>query len=405
MNVLFLSPGFPTEMTDFVRGLSEVGAAVIGLGDQPEYAVPDKARQALSAYYQVNFSDPGSVLSTAVAIAERIDVHRVESLWEPLMILAARIRETLGVPGMSEVETVPFRDKEAMKQLLDVAGIRTPHHYRARTAPEVWNALEEIGFPAIVKPIAGAGSADTFLVNDPAQVDRVISAIAHVDEVSVEEFIEGEEFTFDTVCSGGRVLFYNICWYRPRPLIGKQNEWISQQTVVLRNPDVEHLAVGKELGLRVLDVMNVREGFTHMEWYLTPDGEAVFGEIGARPPGGRTVDAMNFSSDIDLFRGWAEAVATGKFSQDVDRRYNVAVIFKRAIGSGRIQRHEGLDRLLVEYGSYVAAIELNPLGSPRRDWRQQLIGDGMVVIRHPDLQSCIEIADRFGTDFQIYAEG
>ena len=405
MNVLFLSPGFPTEMTDFVRGLSEVGAAVIGLGDQPDHAVPDKARQALAAYYQVNFSDPGSVLATAVAIAGRVDIHKVESLWEPLMILAARIRETLGIAGMSEVETVPFRDKEAMKQLLDGAGIRTPHHYRARTSPEVWNALEQIGFPAIIKPIAGAGSTDTFRVNDRAQVERVISAIAHVDEVSVEEFVEGEEFTFDTVCAAGRVLFYNICWYRPRPLIGKQNEWISQQTVVLRNPDVDHLAVGKQLGLRVLDVMNVREGFTHMEWYLKPDGEAVFGEIGARPPGGRTVDAMNFSSDIDLFRGWAEAVVTGKLSQDIDRRYNVAVVFKRAIGTGRIQRHDGLDRLLVEYGSYIAAIELNPLGSPRRTWRQQLIGDGMVVIRHPDLQSCIEIADRFGTDFQIFAEG
>ena len=386
MNVLFLSPGFPTEMTDFVRGLSEVGAAVIGLGDQPEHSVPDKARQALSAYYQVNFSDPGSVLSTAVAIAERIDVHRVESLWEPLMILAARIREALGVTGMSEVETVPFRDKEAMKQLLDRAGIRTPHHYRARTSSEVWNAFEQIGFPAIIKPIAGAGSIDTFRVNDRAQVESVISAISHVEEVSVEEFVEGEEFTFDTICSGGRVLFYNICWYRPRPLIGKQNEWISQQTVVLRDPDVEHLAVGRQLGLRVLDVMNVRDGFMHMEWYLKPDGEAVFGEIGARPPGGRTVDAMNFSSDIDLFRGWAEAVVTGTFSRDVDRRYNVAVIFKRAIGGGRVHRYEGLDRLLLEYGSHVAAIELNSIGSPRRDWRQQLVGDGMVVIRHPDLQ-------------------
>lgn len=403
MNVLFLSPGFPTEMTDFVRGLSEVGAAVIGLGDQPDHAVPDKARQALAAYYQVSFSDSESVVSTAVQIAERVSIDRVESLWEPLMILAARIREALGIRGMSEIETVPFRDKEAMKQVLDAAGIRTPHHYLARSAGEVWSALEHVGYPAIIKPIAGAGSADTYRVNQPGQVESVIPALGHIDEVSVEEFVEGEEFTFDTICSGGTVLFYNICWYRPRPLIGKQNEWISQQTVVLRNPDVDHLAVGKQLGLRVLAAMNFRDGFTHMEWYLKANGEAVFGEIGARPPGGRTVDAMNFASEIDLFTGWAESVVSGRFSQLLDRQYNVAVVFKRAIGSGRIQRHEGLDRLLAEYGSHVAAIELNPVGSPRRNWKQQLIGDGMVVVRHPDLQSCIEIADRFGTDFQIFA--
>ena len=74
MNVLFLSPGFPTEMSDFVRGLAEVGARVIGLGDQPEHAVPEKARNALSAYYQVSFSDHATVLATTSAIAERVRV-------------------------------------------------------------------------------------------------------------------------------------------------------------------------------------------------------------------------------------------------------------------------------------------------------------------------------------------
>jgi biotin carboxylase len=403
MNVLFLSPGFPTEMTDFVRGLAEVGANVIGLGDQPEANVPDKARNALAAYYQVSFSDPAGIIETAFAIASRVRVDRVESLWEPLMILAARLREELGLPGMTVVETVPFRDKEAMKQVLDEAEVRTPHHYRARTSHEVRHALERIGFPAIVKPVAGAGSADTYRINDASEAESVIGALGHVDEVSVEEFVDGEEFTFDTICSGGRILFYNMCWYRPRPLIGKQNEWISQQTVVLRNPDVDHLAPGAQMGRRVLEAMSFRDGFTHMEWYLKPDGEAVFGEIGARPPGGRTVDAMNFASNIDLFRWWAEAVVNGRLSESLERKFNCSTIFKRAIGGGVIQGYSGLDRLLAEFGQHVAAVELNPIGAPRRNWRQQLIGDGMVVIRHPDLQSCIEIADRFGTDFQIFA--
>jgi hypothetical protein len=59
---------------------------------------------------------------------------------------------------------------------------------------------------------------------------------------------------------------------------------------------------------------------------------------------------------------------------------------------------------MAEFGEHVAAIELNPIGQPRRDWRHVLIGDGMVVVRHPDLQTCIDIADRFGTDLQIHAE-
>jgi len=403
MNVLFLSPGFPTEMTDFVRGLAQVGANVIGLGDQPEAAVPEKARNALSAYYQVSFSRPKAVLETAGAIARRVRIDRVESLWEPLMILAAQIREALALPGMTQLETIPFRDKEAMKQVLDHAGIRTPHHYSSKAAKGVWDAIEKVGYPAIVKPISGAGSADTYRVDDAADVENILPALGHIDEVSVEEFVDGEEFTFDTICAGGNVLFYNVCWYRPRPLLGKSNEWISQQTVALRNPDVAELASGRQMGFQVQKAMNFRDGFTHMEWYLKPDGEAVFGEIGARPPGGRTVDVMNFASDVDLFRSWAEAIVHGQISQPLDRRYNAATVFKRAIGQGRIQRYEGLDRLLAELEPWVVAVELNPIGAPRRNWKQQLVGDGMVVVRHPDLRVCTELADRIGTDLQIYA--
>ena len=86
--------------------------------------------------------------------------------------------------------------------------------------------------------------------------------------MSIEEFIDGEEFTFDTICANGNVLFYNICWYRPRPLLGKSHEWISQQTLALRNPDVNELASGRQMGFQVLKAMNFRDGFTHMEWYL-----------------------------------------------------------------------------------------------------------------------------------------
>ncbi|MGI8514157.1 MAG: ATP-grasp domain-containing protein [Acidimicrobiia bacterium] len=403
MNILFLSPGFPTEMTDFVRGLAEVGANVIGLGDQAEGAVPPKARMALSAYYQVSFSRPESVIETAAAISRQVRIDRVESLWEPLMILAAQVREALGIAGMTQLETIPFRDKEAMKQVLDSAGIRTPHHYSAKTMGGIWDALEKVGYPAIIKPISGAGSIDTHRVDGPSDVEAIAPSLRHIEEVSIEEFVDGAEFTFDTICANGNVLFYNICWYRPRPLLGKTNEWVSQQTLALRNPDVAELASGKQMGVQVLKAMNFRDGFTHMEWYLKSDGEAVFGEIGARPPGGRTVDAMNFASDVDLFLCWAEATVHGQLSEPLDRQFNAVTVFKRAIGQGHIQRYEGLDRLLAELEPWIVATELNPIGASRRNWKQQLIGDGMVVVRHPDLRVCTELADRVGTDLQIYA--
>lgn len=391
-------------MPYFTRGLAEVGARVVGLGDQPESALPEIARASLSAYFQVDsYSDANEVIDLVRGIAGRISIDQVESLWEPLMILAAQIREGLGLPGMSVHETIPFRDKVVMKEVLDRAGIRTPRHRRCQSVAECFEAADEIGYPIIVKPIAGAGSADTYRASDRGELEGVAPLLRHVPEVSVEEFIEGEEFTFDTVCADGQVLFENISWYRPRPLIQRQLEWISPQMIALKEIDGDEIAPGREMGHRVLEAMNFKSGFTHMEWFMKGDGETVFGEIGARVAGARTVDLMNYTCDIDLFRGWAEAVVHGSFSQPVERKYNAATIFKRAQGSGRIQRIEGLGKLMAEYGEHIVAIDLLPLGAPRRDWLLSLVSDGMVIVRHPDLRTTIEIADRVAEDLQMFA--
>ena len=40
MNVLMISPSFPNEMPHFTRGLAEVGAKVLGVGDAAPAAMP-----------------------------------------------------------------------------------------------------------------------------------------------------------------------------------------------------------------------------------------------------------------------------------------------------------------------------------------------------------------------------
>jgi ATP-grasp domain len=403
VNIVMISPGYPAEMAYFTRGLATVGATVIGLGDQPPSALPDAARDGLAHYEQVNLSDEPGVLAALQGLARHVSIDLVECLWEPYMILAARIRESFGLPGMTVEETVPFRDKERMKQKIDAAGIRTPWHASATTAAGVWEAAERVGYPLIVKPIAGAGSADTYRADSAEELADVLPLLRHVPEVSVEEFIDGEEFTYDTVCAGGTILFENIMWYRPRPLQMKMHEWISPASIVLRDLTVPDLRSGREMGAEVIAALGFRTGFTHMEWYRKADGVAVFGEIGGRPPGARVVDLMNYSTDGDLYVAWAEAVINGSLSQPLERRFNSGCVFKRAKGAGLITHVEGLDKLLAEYGDDVVLVDLLPVGAHRRDWRAVLISDGMIIVRHPELQPVIEITERFAADMHMYA--
>jgi len=406
LQILMLSPGYPEEMPYFARALAGVGARVYGVGDRPEHELPGDLRAALTAYLKVDgLGNEAAVVGRVREEAGRYGVRfdRVECLWEPCMYLAAHLRRALGVPGMDLEHTRVFRDKQRMKEVLDAAGIRTPWHARARTKDEVRAAAARAGYPVIVKPIAGAGSTDTWRTDSPADLERALDRLGHVSEVSVEEFVDGDEFTFDTVSIDGRIAYENVAFYRPRPIEEKQHEWISPTATCLRDLEQPELADGLRLGRDVLRALGFGTGFSHMEWYRKPDGEVVFGEIGARPPGARLVHVMNFASDVDLFRGWAEAVVHGRFSQRVERRYNAAIVFKRARGHGRIQRYENLDRLVAELRPWICSVNLLPPGAPRGDWRQTTTSDGYLIVRHPELRTCFEIADRIGRELQIHA--
>lgn len=404
MRVLLISPGYPGDMPQFTRALAEVGAQVLGVGDQPAGALPEPARSAVSSYLRVrNLWDEKAVLEAVSQwVGDRVP-DRVECLWEPGVVLAARLREALGVPGLNAEQAFAFRNKERMKQVLDQAGIRTPRHRACDTSAACWEAAEEIGFPIILKPISGAGSADTYRVHDEMELKSALLRLQHVPEVSVEEFVDGEEYTYDTVSIDGAPAFYNIAWYRPRPLVARSNEWISPQVVALRHPEQAELAAGREMGLAVLKALEFEHGFTHMEWYRKADGEVVFGEIAARPPGAHQVDQMNFACNIDIFRGWAEAVCFQRMSEKVERRYNVANIYKRAQGQGTIRQIIGLERIERLCGDALVWNHLLPVGARRRDWLQTLISDGFLVVRHPDLQTTLEMADDIGYSLRLYA--
>jgi hypothetical protein len=404
MNVLMIAPGYPGEMPYFCRGLTRAGGRVYGLSDVPEGDLPSLAREHLSGYLRVgNLTDEDAVVRAVTAGVGSHKIERVVCLWEPGVVLAAKLREALGAPGMRVAQAQTFRNKDLMKQKVTAAAIRTARHASATTIPQVREAARAIGYPVIVKPIAGAGSMDTVRANNEEELERALAQVKSYDEVNVEEFIEGEEFTYDTICIDGRIVYENVCYYRPNPLIARSTEWISPQTIALRDLSPVEVKAGIALGHDVLKALEFGTGFTHMEWFYTAKGEAVFGEIAARPPGAHTVDLMNFVGDVDLFDGYGEADLKGTFSVSTARKYNVSNIFKRAQGKGRIRRVEGLESIMARFGEHIVHVDLLPVGAERRNWIQTLVSDGYVCIRHPDLQATFDISDAVGTDLQLYA--
>ena len=47
---------------------------------------------------------------------------------------------------------------------------------------------------------------------------------------------------------------------------------------------------------------------------------------------------------------------------------------------------------------------LLPVGSQRRNWKQTLVSDGYLMLRHPDGDRAVELANIFATEVTLYAE-
>jgi biotin carboxylase len=378
-----------------------VGAEVLGVGD----GSPDgELRRHLADYLQVpSIMDEDDVIARVHAWLRGREIDRVLANWEPLVLTAARLRERFGLPGMSVDAVQGFRDKQLMKERVAAAGLRVPRARRVRSIDEVWEAVEETGYPAIIKPISGAGSADTYKVEDRADMERTLPRMRHVLEAICEEFIDGEEHTYDTVCVAGRPVYESVTRYIPKAIEMRSVEWVSPIMLSVRDLGRPEVQGGLALGRAVIEALGMGDGMTHMEWFRKADGEVVFGEVACRAGGACVVDQMNYTSDVDLFREWARASTWGTFEGTTERKYNVGVVFKRAQGQGRISAIVGLREFLGRHGAHVVEERLLRPGTPRRDWKSTLLSDGHLIVRHPDWEAAREIAFAAATDIKLYA--
>jgi carbamoyl-phosphate synthase large subunit len=95
-------------------------------------------------------------------------------------------------------------DKYRTFQFFRKHGIPTPETCRAEDIP----AGPSLGFPVIVKPRSGRGSHDVFKADGPEELD---AALRRVPNAVVQEFVDGLEYTIDTMSDlAGNFLYCSV---------------------------------------------------------------------------------------------------------------------------------------------------------------------------------------------------
>lgn len=387
--VVFVAPVAADTTLRFARAAAELPDVDLALvtQDAPE-KLPDDLRRRLRDLQRVRDAlDPGELERAVRAIGERAGAkpERLIGVLEQLQVPMAEVRERLRIRGMDATEARNFRDKSRMKDLLQQSGLPCARHRLCADAGAALAFAESAGFPIVVKPPAGAGARNTFRVDDRAQLESYLSTSPPRADAPVllEEFVTGEELSFDTVTLHGKHLLHSISRYLPAPLEVLRTPWIQWAVLLPRRIDGPEYAPILEAGPRALDVLGIHTGVTHMEWFRRPDGRIAISEVAARPPGAQFSSLISYAHDFDLYRAWAELLVFERFAVP-ERKYACGAAYLRGQGEGRVVEIAGLEEARAELGDLVVEAKLpRPGAAPSGTYE----GEGYVIVRHPQTQT------------------
>lgn len=397
--VLFAAPFFTDNATrtlHAVAGVADVAAMPVGVVSQePAEQLPAPLRSRVAAHWRVaDALDAGELVAAAQRLAGTLGpIHRYLGVVEQIQLPLAEARARLDVPGMRAEQARNFRDKARMKARLRAAGLPCARYRLAADAAAAHAFVGEVGYPVILKPPAGAASQATFRADDDRSLRDALEATGPAPDraVLLEEFVTGDEYSFDAFLHDGRMVFHSITRYDPNPLEVVRNPWIQWTVLLPREIDAPQFDDIRAAGARALAALGLETGMCHMEWFRRRDGSLAISEVAARPPGAQITTLISRAHDFDCLAAWARLMIQDRFEGHPERRYAAGGAYLRGQGPGRVRAVHGLDTIERDLGHLVTDARIP---SPGQEPGQTYEGEGYLLVRHPETRVVREALTR-----------
>ncbi len=385
--VAYITPNFTANAVRFIEGLTSIpDIRLIIISQESTGLLPSWQQSRISISRQVqDVFDKWTIIKTLTDLQKITGpVKHILGATEQLQVPIAEARLALGVPGMNTETAQNFRDKSRMKTLFDENGIPCAKHELVNDYDSAIAFTKRCPYPVVVKPVAGAGSQTTFKVNHEQEMMAAFTALGHraADGVIIEEFIQGEEFSLDTFSLNGKILGQTINQYIPTPLEVMSNPWIQWRVVLRKDSLGKSFEDIRKAGKKALDVLGMKTGMSHMEWFRRKDGSIAISEIAARPPGAQFTTLISRACDFDVIRAWTELMIYEK-PVEPEIKYCSGAAYLRGQGQGKVSHVEGLEEVRSAYRDIISDIRVP---KPGQEKSMSYEGEGFIILRHPDQQ-------------------
>ncbi len=274
---------------------------------------------------EINYNDCRDILN--LYLKNNDNRHCIVCTNEKLLMICARLREIFKIHGAKPYQYIPYISKRQMKQVVSRAGVSVPDFIDFDGINSCRNLTEYHSFiystlgPYVIKPLDGGGSEDTVIVKEYKDIEYWYkTSFKQNEEYTAERYIKGTFYLCDSFIYNGEIKFAEVSRYLSPNL--DFTKGLPLGGYPLRDNSLKNKAL--TLNEKVIKAMHTPDGAAHMEFF-EENGNLVFIEIGARPPGKSVVNChklnfginlyeltlryelglyLNFTGDVNLFHGW-----------------------------------------------------------------------------------------------------
>ncbi|MEE1866004.1 MULTISPECIES: ATP-grasp domain-containing protein [Pseudomonas] len=259
-------------------------------------------REDIAHLVQVQDVNQYEQLLAAVSeiVAKVGPVDLLIALSEFTLEIAARVRQTLNIPGHGPAQVAVYRDKARMKEILQDHGLAVPTFTRCQSLEQTLAFAAEIGYPVIVKPVDGAASIGVGKATDEPSLIALLSGV-ELQRYEVEAFIQGQVYHIDGFTDEqGCVPFQVVSRYINSCLDFASNQPLG--SVIVQDSPLRTRI--ESFSQRCLQALDLHSSAFHLEIFVNDDGELVFLEVGGRVGGSEVPHLINEIFGVNLYEHW-----------------------------------------------------------------------------------------------------
>jgi biotin carboxylase len=245
----------------------------------------------------VDYADPSAVIKAVGRI--KLDGVLTVSADSAVPAVAA-IAEELGLPGIGVETAHLMTHKIAMRRRLADLGVPQPRFAALRTLSERRRALDEVGLPAVLKPVDSGGQRGVFRIDSMDDIEahlHEVLSISPTGEAILEQFVEGTEMNGIVIAHGGEQIPLTLSDRLRPPGVGFGVGWIHVYPAAVYGHQLEE---SERVATYAVKALGLDEGIAFPQLIATPGGDVLMVECAARIPGGQMADLVRHAVGIDL---------------------------------------------------------------------------------------------------------